>query len=278
LQIHLRQRFLHSLNAGRCPRYVFCPLPPVGAKNANLGWWLERVIQQPVGVQLQQPLTLLHVALTSRQVLRVSRIDQIHFKATVFQNLVEGNPIHPSRLQGDRLYSTALQPFRQTVQVCGKTLKPAYRFWISVWPHGSVMRAVPHIDSCRMRMKYFQSRIFRSQSPGPFFPLLPVPPQLVACRHRCSPLAGKWNPVRAGDERFRKSPQRGQRAVVSTALATMPAIASTGAMLLTGHKGTSGKSALARRTESSPSLPRTAAPRQVSGTSDCAQGAINCFL
>jgi hypothetical protein len=28
---------------------------------------------------------------------------------------------------------------------------------------------------------------------------------------------------------------------------TMPAIASTGAMLFTGHKGTSGKSALARR-------------------------------
>jgi hypothetical protein len=39
-----------------------------------------------------------------------------------------------------------------------------------------------------------------------------------------------------------------------TALATMPAIASTGAMLFTGHKGTSGKSALARRTESSTRL------------------------
>jgi len=88
----------------------------------------------------------------------------------------------------------------------------------------------------------------------------------------------KWNPVRAGDERFRKSPQRGQRAVVSTVLATMPAIASTGAMLFTGHKGTSGKSALARRTESSIRFADTAAPQQVSGTSDYAQGVINCFL
>jgi hypothetical protein len=57
-----------------------------------------------------------------------------------------------------------------------------------------------------------------------------------------------------------------------------PAIASTGAMLFTGHKGTSGKSALARRTESSTRLANSTAPRQVSGTSDCAQGAINCFL
>jgi hypothetical protein len=103
----------------------------------------------------------------------------------------------------------------------------------------------------------------------PIFLLFPVSPQLLACRHRCPP-RGKWNPVRAGDERFRKSPQRGQRAVLSTTLATMPAIASTGAMLFTGHKGTSGKSALARRTESSTRLANTDGAAQVSGTSDCA--------
>ena len=50
-----------------------------------------------------------------------------------------------------------------------------------------------------------------------------------------------------------------------------------GAMLLTGHKGTSGKSALARQTESLTRLANNAVQRQVSGTSDCAQGAINCF-
>src|SRR5439155_16907274 len=82
-------------------------------------------------------------------------------------------------------------------------------------------------------------------------------------------LGGKWESVRPGDERFRKSPQRGQRAAVLIALATMPAIASTGAMLFTGYKGTSGKSALARRTESSTRVANTAVRRQVSGTSDC---------
>ena len=36
LDIHLRQGFLHSLNAGRRPNHVLCPLPPVGAQDPNL--------------------------------------------------------------------------------------------------------------------------------------------------------------------------------------------------------------------------------------------------
>ena len=36
LNVHLRQCFLHSLNAGRRPNHVLCPLPPVGAQDPNL--------------------------------------------------------------------------------------------------------------------------------------------------------------------------------------------------------------------------------------------------
>src|SRR5690349_17405178 len=74
-----------------------------------------------------------------RQVLGVARIDQIHFKAAVFQNLVQWNPIHSSRLHGYRLYSTTLQPVGETMQFRRRTLKPAYWFWISVRPHRDVM-------------------------------------------------------------------------------------------------------------------------------------------
>ena len=49
-----------------------------------------------------------------------------------------------------------------------------------------------------------------------------------------------------------------------TALATMPAIANTGAILFTGHKDTSGTSALVRRTDSSTRIAKTAVRRQVS--------------
>jgi hypothetical protein len=107
LQVHLRECFLHSLDAGRCSRHVFGPLPPVGAKNPNLRGWLERVIQQPVGVQLQQPLTLLHVALAPWKILGVPCIDEVDLKAMFFQNFVERNPIDSGRPHGHRLYSTS---------------------------------------------------------------------------------------------------------------------------------------------------------------------------
>ena len=77
------------------------------AKNPNLRWWLERVIQQTVRVQLQQPLTLLHIALATRKILGVPCIHEIDLKAMFFQNFVERDPIDSSRLHGHRLYSTA---------------------------------------------------------------------------------------------------------------------------------------------------------------------------
>jgi hypothetical protein len=40
------------------------------------------------------------------------------------------------------------------MQVRRKTLKSAYWFWISVRPHGDVVRAVPHIDPRGVRMNY----------------------------------------------------------------------------------------------------------------------------
>src|SRR5215831_10222860 len=53
LHVHLRQCFLHTLNARRCSMYVFSPLPPVGTKYANLRRRLEGVVQQSISVQLQ---------------------------------------------------------------------------------------------------------------------------------------------------------------------------------------------------------------------------------
>jgi len=46
------------------------------------------------------------------------------------------------------------------MQVRCKTLKPAYWSWISVRSYRHVMRAVPYINPRRMRMNYFQARIF----------------------------------------------------------------------------------------------------------------------
>jgi transposase len=52
LHVHLGQGLLHPQNAGRRFRYMCCSLSPVGSKHPNLCWRLERVAQQPVGMQL----------------------------------------------------------------------------------------------------------------------------------------------------------------------------------------------------------------------------------
>jgi hypothetical protein len=67
------------------------------------------------------------------------------------------------------------------MQVRCKTLKPTYWFWISVRPYRDVMRAVPHINSRGVRMNYLQAWVLRLQSSRPFFSLLPVSPQPLAC-------------------------------------------------------------------------------------------------
>src|SRR5215467_14302571 len=84
---------------------------------------------------------------------QVSHVVIALFKS-LFQDLVARNPIDASRLHGYRLHPTTLQPVGHTVQVSGKTFKSAYGLWVSVRSHSNVMRAVPHIYPCGMRIDY----------------------------------------------------------------------------------------------------------------------------
>src|SRR6476659_7698368 len=90
------------------------------------------------------------------------------------------------------------------------------------------------LDPRCMRMDYFQTRVLRWQSPPPFFFRLPVPPQLFVGHNSRSPMKD-WDPVRPGDDRLRNLSNGVKGPSTSTVLATMPAIASTGAMLLCGR-------------------------------------------
>src|ERR1700740_3332890 len=125
------------------------------------------------------------------------------------------------------------------MQVRRETLKPAHRLWITIRPHSDVMRAVPHVDSRCLRMDYFQTRVLRLQSPPPFFSLLPVPPPF-SVGHVSRSSVKDWDPVRPGDDRLRNLSNGVKGPSTSTVLATMPAIASTGAMLLCGREAPVG--------------------------------------
>ena len=68
LDIHLRQRLLHPLNVPPGRLHQIIALPPVRSHLANFLRRPERIAQQPIGMQLHQPLTLLHVAFAPWQI------------------------------------------------------------------------------------------------------------------------------------------------------------------------------------------------------------------
>src|SRR5678816_2992729 len=102
----------------------------------------------------------------------MARVHQIDLETTLFEDLIERNPIDAGRLHGYRLYPTTLQPVGHPMQVSCKTLKPAYWLVISIRRHGDVMRTVPHINSRSMRMNHLQAWLFGLQSSRPLLSLL----------------------------------------------------------------------------------------------------------
>src|SRR5215467_4111091 len=121
------------------------------------------------------------------------------------------------------------------MQICGEALESAYWLQIAVRSDGNVMRFVAHIDPRSAGMDYLQPGILRSQPPRELLPLLAIPPQLLVYRHLGSPwwdMETRFGPVTNGLE---ISPTGSKDRYIQV-LATMPVIASTGAMLSTGHK------------------------------------------
>src|SRR6516164_1375474 len=110
-------------------------------------------------------------------------VHQIDLETTLVEDLVEWNPIDASRLHGDRLYATTVQPVGHAIQVSGKTLKPPHGFWISIRSHRDIMDAVAHINPRGMRMDDLQTWVLGLQSSRPLLSLFAVSPQLLACRH-----------------------------------------------------------------------------------------------
>lgn len=100
LHIHLGQDLLHPLDAGADGLDVVAVLTPINSRGPNLGSGVERVAQEPVGVQLQQPLTFLHVSLPPWEIARISRVHQIDLEAFGIQYLVQRNPVDPRGFHG----------------------------------------------------------------------------------------------------------------------------------------------------------------------------------
>lgn len=95
LQIHELQRLLHMLNmCGSVPQ-EHVPMAHQAANAADMFRWSERSLEQAIGMQLLNPLTVHDVSLSSAHVLDVPGIDQIDLKPVTFQDFIQWDPVYP---------------------------------------------------------------------------------------------------------------------------------------------------------------------------------------
>src|ERR1039457_4568716 len=147
---------------------VFGSFTPAGPQGADLRRRPERFPQEAVGMQLQQPLAFLYVALPSRKIPGVPRIHQPYIEAVLLQYVVYRNPVHAGGLHHHRLDPALLQPFRQPVQILREALKHPYRLGSPIRSHRHVMFPASDVDSRRVAMDHIQTRTAGPDLPPQF--------------------------------------------------------------------------------------------------------------
>src|ERR1019366_2753107 len=109
-----------------------------------------------------------------RQILRVPGIHQIYFETGLFQNVVDRNPVHARRLQGDGANSALLQPRGHPSQLRRHAPEPAYRLAVTGRRHGHVMGFVADVDAGGRGMHDVQAEIFSLDFSCELPSLLPI--------------------------------------------------------------------------------------------------------
>ena len=79
-----------------------------------------QLIKQSVAAQLLEPLRVVDVGLATRNVLRITRVDQHDFESPGLQDLEQRDPIDTRRLHRNRGDRKPDKPVSKTIQVARK--------------------------------------------------------------------------------------------------------------------------------------------------------------
>src|SRR5271156_731433 len=173
------------------------------------------------------------------------RIYQKHCKTAFFENVIKRNPVDSCRLHSHALPPKTPKPVRHPIEIRCEALEPPYGICIAVRADSNIMCTVSHIDPRCIRVHYLEpgssERNLRASS-------------FLSLRFACNLLSvdipillrETRDGIRPGDERFRNLPN-GVEGLTIAVPATMPVIASTGAMLTFGHTAPMKVSAIACR-------------------------------
>ena len=146
LHVHLHERLLHVLNVRGGIVDQPLAMAQVGAQTHDAVAGTEAPAQQPVLVELLQPLRIVHIRLAAGDVLDVARVDQQHLEPARFENLEDRNPVHAGRLHGDRRDADRREPIRQLVEIAAEGAEGPDRLVISVARHGDHVKGRADVD------------------------------------------------------------------------------------------------------------------------------------
>ena len=127
-----------------------------GAHGADLIGGTKAAAQQADGVEVLQPLAVLHVGLAPGQILAMPRVDQADFDPGGVEDLKQRNPIHAGGLHGHGGHAAVLQPVAQGVEVFGEGGKGAHGFGITAGRDSHVDFARANVYASGVRMESVQ--------------------------------------------------------------------------------------------------------------------------
>src|SRR5437773_4152874 len=200
-------------------------------------------------MQLPQPLTLLYVALPSRQILRSPGIYQINLEPFLFQHIVNWNPVHSGGLHGYGFYPAGFQPSRHAMQILRPASELSYRLLILVRWYRHKVTLVPDIDTGCVRMHDRQFRRFGVELPLQLLALLtvqalalqPLESRFLSLRHGILPIDFGFCQARLGWRSLHNLSGGVELGPLQAQLATKYSNAATEVRLRDGHNGTKEK-------------------------------------
>ena len=116
-EVHLDQSLLHPLDVGTGVLDERIPMAQHGAEGEDRGGGPKAAAQQADTVELAQPLTVLDIALATRDVLDVAGVDEQDLQPARLEDVVDRDPVDPGGFHRDTGDATGEEPVGQALEV-----------------------------------------------------------------------------------------------------------------------------------------------------------------
>ena len=98
-------------------------------------------------MQLLDPLAVQDVAFAAGHAFHVAGVDEQDLDPARLEDLVEGDPVDPRRLHGDRVDPAGLEPGRQRLEIVRETRELAHWLWVAIVGYRHPVAPAANVDA-----------------------------------------------------------------------------------------------------------------------------------